>query len=161
MDAVSSPQLPSECGRQKCLPARGLYCKHQWLDSYTHCVTLRCGLKGHVHISLVVHRTNCKLHDQSGILPFIKIINNNLEKAQKRGFKSGSCSYSLLVANYGGIMVVPTQHPYCVIYPTVYETKVPVEDQHHLTPGAILWGMCTGACMCHTLLQLADTQPAL
>ena len=115
----------------------------------------------HIHIDLMVHCADCKLYDQSGILPFIETINNDLEKAQKRGSKSGPCSYSLLVANYGGIIVVPTEPPYCLIYPTMYETEVPAEDQHHFNTRGNPVGMHTGACMCLALLQLADTQPAL
>ena len=115
----------------------------------------------HVHINLVVCCTDCKPYDQSGILPFIKTINDNLEKARKRGSKSGLCSYSLLVANYWGVMVVPMEPPYCLIYPTVYETEVPVKDQHHFNTRGNPVGMCTGACMCCALLQQADTQPTL
>ena len=95
----------------------------------------------HIHIGLMVCHTDCKLYDQTGILPFIKILNNDLKKAQKRASKSRLHTYSLLVANYRGAMVVPIEPPYCLVYPTA--------------------GMCTGACMCCILLQLADTQPVL
>ena len=82
----------------------------------------------HIHIGLMVHHTDCRLYDQIGILPFIETINNDLEKTQKRGSKSGVCSYSLLVANYRGVMAAPMERPYCLVYPTMYETEVLAED---------------------------------
>ena len=94
----------------------------------------------HIHIGLMVHCADCKLYDQSGILPFIETVNDNLEKAPKNRSKSRLHSYSLLVANYGGIMVVPMEPPYCLMYPTMYETKVPAKDKHHFNTRAILRG---------------------
>ena len=38
----------------------------------------------HIYISLVVHHAECKLYDQSGILPFIETINDDLEMAHKK-----------------------------------------------------------------------------
>ena len=55
-------------------------------------------------------------------------------------------------------MAVPMESPYCLIYPTVYETKVPTDDQHHFNTRGNPVGMCTDTCMCLTLLQLVDTQ---
>ena len=82
----------------------------------------------HMHIGLVVHHGGCNLYTQDGILPFMKSLEENLAKVRNRcaGGKDagGACSYTLLVANYGGIMAVPTDPPYCLGYPTVYNDGV-------------------------------------
>ena len=38
----------------------------------------------HIHVGLIVCHTDCKPYDHSGIPPFIKTINSDLEKARKR-----------------------------------------------------------------------------
>ena len=150
MDAVSYPRLPSERGRQQRLPARGFYCKlHQWLYSYTHHVPLQHRLQGmeHVHIGLVVHRTDCKLYDQSEILPFIETISDDLEKAQKKriqkwamlllpssGQLQGRCPQSSLTASYT---------------PPFMRLKCPWRTNTTSTPGAILQ-RCTQVPACAT-----------
>ena len=68
-----------------------------------------------------------------------------------------ACSYSLLIANYGGIMAVPTDPPYCLVYPTMYSTGV--EDQNHSNAAASLSGLCTHSCICHALFQHTDMEP--
>ena len=105
----------------------------------------------HVHISLVVHHDECCLYMQDGILPFVKSIEADLKKARD---KCGAHSYSLLIANYGGVMAIPTNPPYCLVYPTVYNDDM--EDQNYFNTAASLSGMHTHACMCHTLLQHTD-----
>ena len=66
-------------------------------------------------------------------------------------------SYSLLIANYGGIMAVPTDPPYCLVYLAVYNNDV--EDQNHLNTAASPSGMYICCCICHTLLQRVDKDP--
>ena len=113
MDAASSPQLPSECGRQQHFQPEGSTVNSiSGLTAILIVFLSDVDFKGveYIHISLMDNHANCKLYDQSGI-PFIETINDDLEKAQKRGSKSGTCFYSLLVANYGGIKVVPMESP--------------------------------------------------
>ena len=80
----------------------------------------------HVHISLVVWHEGCHLYMQNGILPFMEYIEADLQKVWDRCTENkdpgGVRSYSLFIANYGGIMAVPTDPPYCLVYPTVYNT---------------------------------------
>ena len=80
----------------------------------------------HVSIDLVVQCKGCCLYMQDGILPFVESIEADLQKVQDKHAQNkdpgGACSYSLLIANYGGIMAVPTDPPYCLVYPTVYNT---------------------------------------
>ena len=75
----------------------------------------------HVHIELMVCCIGCTLYRQKAILPFIHSIEEDLERArlkQASGRDPGlACSYSILVANFGGLMAIPTDPPYCLVYP--------------------------------------------
>ena len=108
----------------------------------------------HVHIGLVVCHDDCNLYTQDRILPFVKSIKEDLAKVRDRhthGKDSGGVhSYALLVANYGGVMAVPTDPLYCFMYPTMYNDGV--EDQIHFNTAASPSGMCTRVCMCRSLL---------
>ena len=114
----------------------------------------------HMHIGLVVHHTGCNLYMQDRILPFVKSIKVDLAMARDRHVHNkdpaGVPSYALLVANYRGVMAVPTNPPYCLVYPTMYNDA---EDQNHFNTAASPSGMCTCVCMCHSLLQVMDKDP--
>ena len=81
------------------------------------------GIK-HVHIGLVVCHEECHLYMQDGILPFVNSIEADLKKVRDRCTQNKDPgrvhSYALLVGNYGGIMAIPTNPLYCLVYPTVY-----------------------------------------
>ena len=115
----------------------------------------------HVHIGLVVHCVGCNLYTQDGILPFMKFIEEDLAKARDRRKwdkdAGGVHSYALLVANYGGIMAVPTDPPYCLVYPTMCNDGA--KDQTHFNTVASPSGMHTHVCMCHSLLQFMNKDP--
>ena len=36
----------------------------------------------------------------------------------------GICSYAMLVANFGGEMAVPTEPPYCLMYPMIHSDNI-------------------------------------
>ena len=115
----------------------------------------------HVHISLVVQHEECCLYMQDGILPFVKSIETDLNKVRDRHAQNKDPgrvhSYSLLIANYGGIMAVPTDPLYCLVYPTVYNDDT--EDQNYFNTAASLSGLHTQSCICCTLLQHVDMDP--
>ena len=115
----------------------------------------------HVHIVLVVWCEGCHLYMQDGILPFMKSIEADLKKAWDRHAQNKdpgwAHSCSLLIANYGGMMAVPTDPPYCLVYPTVSNDDA--EDQNHFNTAAIPSGVCTRSCICHTLLQHVNMDP--
>ena len=96
----------------------------------------------HVHIGLVVWQKGCHLYMQDGILPFVKSKEADLKKAGDRHTKNkdpgGVHLYSLLIANYGDVMAVPTNPPYCLVYPTMYNYDA--EVQNHLTQQPVLQG---------------------
>ena len=116
----------------------------------------------HMHIGLVVHCVASNLTIQAGILPFVESIEKYLAKARERHAHrknvSGMCSYSLLVTNYWSVMALPTEPPFCLMYPTIYGAEA--EDKTHFNTKSSPLGMCTNVCMCRSLLQLMDKDPA-
>ena len=52
-----------------------------------------------------------------------------------------------------GLMAVPTDLPYCLVYPNTYLDTVPAEDQHHFNVQGGPPGLCLCTCICCTLLQ--------
>ena len=118
----------------------------------------------HVHIGLVVCSIGCTLYGQKTILPFIQSIEEELVKArlkQASGRDPGQVhSYSMLVANFGGLMAVPTDPPYCLMYPNTYSDEVALKNQNHFNTVGGPPGLCTSSCICCTLLQHADLTEA-
>ena len=55
-------------------------------------------------------------------------------------------------------MDVPTELPYCLMYPIVYNEKA--VNKTHFTTLSSPSGLCTGACVCHTLLLHMNDYPA-
>ena len=111
----------------------------------------------YMHISLVVWHEGCCVYIQDRILPFMKSIEKVRGRHTHNKDPGGACSYSLLIANYGGVMAVPTDPPYCLVYPTMY--KDDVEDQKHFNTAASPSGLQTHSCICHALLQQGDMDP--
>ena len=77
-----------------------------------------------VYVGLVVHRVDSNLYSPSQIKDFIQDIEGDLWAAHN-AFKAGHDpgkrrTYCLFVDNLNGIMSVPTDPPYCLVYPTSY-----------------------------------------
>ena len=118
----------------------------------------------YVHIRLVVHSIGCILYEQKAILPFIHSIKEDLERArlkQASGRDPGLVhSYSMLVANFGDLMAVPTDPPCCLMYPNTYSDKVALKNQNHFNTTGGPPRLHTGSCICHALLQNVDLTKA-
>ena len=118
----------------------------------------------HVHIGLIVCHIGCTLYEQKAILIFIHSIKEDLERErlkQASGRDLGSAhSYPMLVANFGGLMALPTDPPYCLIYPNTYSEEVALENQNHFNTTGGPPGLHTSSCICHTLLQHVDLTKA-
>ena len=118
----------------------------------------------HVHIGLIVCHIGCTLYEQKAILPFICSIKEDLERArlkQVSGRNLGPThSYSMLVANFGSLMAIPTDPPYCLMYPNTYSEEATLEKQNHFNTVGGPPGLCTSSCICHALLQHADLTKA-
>ena len=63
----------------------------------------------------------------------------------------------MFVVNFGGIMALPTNLSYCLVYPNIYSSTVPKKDRHHFNVGGSPPRVHTHMCICHTLLQHANT----
>ena len=115
----------------------------------------------HIFIGLVVHHEESSIYMQADILTFVESIEVDLKKARDMhevGLDQGRRhSYCLLLANHGGIVAIPTDPPYCLVYPIVYDKNV--EDKSHFNTSASPSGMHTHVCMCHALLQHVDMVP--
>ena len=54
------------------------------------------------------------------------------------------------------MMALPTNLPYCLVYPNIYSSTIPEKDRHHFNVGGSPPGVHTHVCICHALLQHAD-----
>ena len=83
----------------------------------------------YIHIGLVVCCTGCQMYKQKAIPLFIRSIEDDLKKARSKWAASKDpgmgCSFSMFVGNFGGLMAVPTDPPYCLMYPNIYSNEVP------------------------------------
>ena len=118
----------------------------------------------YVHIGLVVHHTGCQLYKQKAIPWFIKSIDDQLEKVRLKqeacGTSGRACSFSIFVANIGSLIAVPTEPPYCLVYPNIYAASIPPKDRNHFNVQGGSSRLCTHVCICHALLQYADLSKA-
>ena len=112
----------------------------------------------------MVHCTGCQLYEQKAITWFIKSIEDHLEKARSKweagDSSGGACSFSMSVAKLGSLMAVPTEPPYCLVYPTIYAASVPPKDRNHFNVQGGPPGLHTHVCICCTLLQHANLSEA-
>ena len=114
-----------------------------------------------IFIGLVVHCKESSIYMQADILTFMKSIEVDLKKVRdmcEEGLDPGRRhSYCLLLTNYGSIMAILKDPPYCLVYPIVYHKNV--EDPSHFNTSASSSGMQTHACMYCTLLKHVDMEP--
>ena len=74
----------------------------------------------HVHFGMVVCCVGLCLSDVDMIKKFLVSIQQDLDTAKDRGSSSSVRSYSLLLVNYRSTMALPTEPPYCLMYPRIY-----------------------------------------
>ena len=65
--------------------------------------------------------------------------------------------HTCLIANYGGMMAILTDQPYCLMYPMVYDDA---KDKTHFNTMGSPSGQHTEACVCNSLLHLINMDPA-
>ena len=77
----------------------------------------------YIHIGLVVCCAGCQLYEQKAISLLIKSIEDDLKKARSKwaaGKDPGKVhSFSMFFSNFGSLMAVPTDPPYCLMYPNI------------------------------------------
>ena len=113
-----------------------------------------------VYMGFIVRRVESRLCTPDQILDFIKDIEVDLQAAHDAlkagGDSSKGCTFCLFVSNFGGTMSIPTDPPYCLIYPTSYVRDVePDHFDTHNNPA----GTCPCHCICHTTLQFTNDDP--
>ena len=113
-----------------------------------------------VYIGLIVCHINSCFYTPEKILDFMSDIEVNLKAAcdaLEAGCDPGRrCIFCLFVNNYEGMMSVPTDPPYCLIYPMSYMKDV--EPDHFDTcnnPART----CLHHCMCCATLQYINDDP--
>ena len=112
----------------------------------------------YVHIRLVVHRAGCQLYEPRSIPCFTQSIDDEEDQGtmSSQWCTGKAHSYRMFIANFGGLMAVPTTPPYCLMYPNIYSTTVPNEDRHHFNVQGGPPGLHTRTCIYCTLLQHAN-----
>ena len=109
-----------------------------------------------IYVGLVVQVESC-LYAPDQILNFVKDIEVNLQVAHdalKAGGNPGKRrTYCLFVDNLSSTMSIPTDPPYCLVYPTSYVRGVkPDHFDTHNSPT----GMRLHRCVCHATLQYSN-----
>ena len=62
----------------------------------------------------------------------------------------------MFVANFGGMMAMATNLPYCLMYPNIYSSTIPEKDRHHFNVQGSPPRLHTCICICQALLQHAN-----
>ena len=113
-----------------------------------------------VYMGLVVRRVESHLYTPDQILDFIKEIEVDLQVVcdtlDAGGDHSKRSTFCLFISNFGGAMAVPTDPPYCLVYPTCYVRDA---DQDHFDTCSNLAGMHLHRCVCHATLQFSNDKP--
>ena len=113
-----------------------------------------------VYVGLVVHRVNSRLYSPNQINNFIQDIDVDLREAHD-ALKAGRDAskrhaYCLFVDNISGVMSVPTDPPYCLVYPTTY---VKGAEPDHFDTRNSPEGTRLHHCVCRATLQFSNTDP--
>ena len=113
-----------------------------------------------VYVGLIVHRVESRLYAPDQILDFIKDIEVELQVAcdtLKAGVDPGKRhAFCLFISNFRGAMSIPTDPPYCLVYPTSYIRDVDLDHfDTHNNPAAT----CLHHCVCCATLQFNNDKP--
>ena len=113
-----------------------------------------------VYMGLVVCRVDCCLYSPNQINGFIQDIDVDLWEvcdALKAGCDASKrCTYCFFVDNLSSVMSVPTDPPYCLVYPTTY---IKGAEPNHFDTQNSPRGMRLHRCVCRATLQVSNTDP--
>ena len=113
-----------------------------------------------VYIGLIVYHIKSCLYAPEKIFDFVSDIEVNLkvvhDALKTRGDPGKRHTFCLFVNNSGGVMSIPTDPPYCLVYPTRYVKDV--EPDHFDTCNNPA-GTHLHHCICHTTLQYMTDDP--
>ena len=116
--------------------------------------------KSHVYMGLVVCQVESHLYNPDQILDFVKEIEIDLQATRDvlnaGGNPSKRHTFCLFVSNFGGTLAIPTDPPYCLVYPTCYVRDAALNhfDTHNNLARTRLH-----RCVCHTTLQFSNDEP--
>ena len=113
-----------------------------------------------IYVGLVVHHVESCLYASEKIFDFLSDIEVDLKVAcdalTAGGYPGKKHAFCLFVSNYGGIMSIPIDPPYCLIYPMSYEKDVePDHFDTHNNPART----CLCCCICCATLQYMNDNP--
>ena len=110
-----------------------------------------------IYVGLVVCQVDSCLYSPSQVNDFIQDIEGDLwaaHDALKAGHDPGKRrAYCLFVDNLSGVMSIPTDPPYCLVYPTSYVKGI--EPDHFDTRNSPT-GMRLHRCVCQATLQFSN-----
>ena len=110
-----------------------------------------------VYMGLVVCQVDSHLYSPCQINDFIQDIEVNLWEAHsalKARHNAGQrCTYCLFVDNLSGIMSIPTDPPYCLVYPTTYIKGVKPDHFDTWTQGVPPCGVQYNDCLYPAILE--------
>ena len=118
----------------------------------------------HVHIGLIIIQKGFCPREQKDILPFLDVIHRDLQATHEKELRQGHKlpmprSYSLFTASFGGWKAVPTDPPYCLVYPMEFIDGTPAAAKDHCHPENTCHALCTRQCVCCHTLQYANMSP--
>ena len=113
-----------------------------------------------IYVGLIVRHVETHLYTPEKILDFVSDIEVDLKAAHdtlKAGYDLGKRhAFCLFVNNYGGIMSVPTDPLYCLVYPTSYVKDVELD---HFDTSNNPTGTHLHHCICHATLHYMNDDP--
>ena len=113
-----------------------------------------------IYVGLGVHRVDSHLYSPSQINDFIQDIEGDLwavcDTLKVRHDPGKRRAYCLFVDNLSVIMSVPTDPPYCLVYPTSYVKGI---EPHHFDTRNSPAGTCLHHCVCRATLQFSNDDP--
>ena len=113
-----------------------------------------------LYMGLIFCRVESRLYATDQILDFVKDIEVDLQVVRdtlKAGNNPGKRhAFCLFVNNFGGVMSVPTDPPYCLVYPTSYIKNVELDHFDTCNNPA---GTPLCCCICCTTLQFSNNKP--
>ena len=113
-----------------------------------------------VYVGLVVCQVESHLYNPDQILDFVKEIEIDLQVVcdvlNVGGDPGKRHAFFLFISNFGGTLAIPTDPPYCLVYPTCYVRDT---DLDHFDTRNNPAGTHLHHCVFHTTLSSAMTNP--
>ena len=99
-------------------------------------------------VPLVYSRPDFRLHQED-----LQVAHDALDA---RGDPGKRRTFCLFISNFGGAMGIPTDPPYCLVYPTCYVRDA---DPDHFDTHNNLAGTHLHCCICCATLQFSNDEP--